>query len=84
MVAKEMLEGEFSPEALRDWQRDSRGSFFWTELHELFARGISEMRAAAKEGNVVNTAYVAGKTDVVEEVLQLVDLIIQEREDKKP
>lgn len=80
---KQMELTEFSPEALRDWQRDPRGAYFWTELHELFAKGISEMRAASQKGDAVQTAYIAGKTDVVEEVLQLVDLIIdQKKEDE--
>jgi hypothetical protein len=75
---------EFSPEALRDWQRDPRGAYFWTELHELFAKGIAEMRVTGRKGDAIQTAYVSGKTDVVEEVLQLVDLIIQEKQEAKP
>jgi hypothetical protein len=74
---------EFSPESLREWERDKRGEPFFEELRRLFAKGIAEVREASRKGDAVQTAYYTGKTDVVEEVLQLVDIIIQEKQEEK-
>lgn len=77
----EAMAEEFDADNLRDWQRDDRGVAFWAKLKLLFSVGVSETRSAARNGNPVDSAYRAGKTDVIEEVLQLVDLMIQEKKE---
>jgi hypothetical protein len=77
---EEMAE-DFDTDDLRDWQKDERGRAFWAKLRVLFSVGISEQRSAARVGNPVESAYRAGKTDVIEETLQLIDLMIQEKKE---
>jgi hypothetical protein len=73
---------DFDSDELRDWGQDRRGQAFWANLKLLFSLGVSEQRDAARNGESVKAAYSAGKTDVIEEVLQMIDLMIQDKKKK--
>ena len=70
---------QVSPDAFIAWQKDPNGTEFWQEIREMFAKRASALRNAVREGNVHQAAIHSSAMDVLEEVLQLPDVLIQER-----
>jgi hypothetical protein len=69
---------EFSPEDLRQWQKDPKGAVFWESIRGMFADGVTNLRRAAAKGDPIESARYASHAETLEEVLNLPDLIIQQ------
>lgn len=70
----------FSPESFREWAKDPRGALFWETLREKVNDGFSRLRALARLGDGVKSAYEAGLVDAAEEIMtDFVDRIVEEQ-----
>lgn len=77
---------EFSKESLEDlkaWAKDPKGAPFWETIREMFADGITDLRAEGRKGDAVKMARFSAHTDTLEEILDLPALIIQNHAEGK-
>lgn len=70
---------EFSIEDLRRWRQDPKGAPFWKAVEDRYAAGVHGMRQETRKGNLNEATYHAAQVDAAEEILQLVDVLIQEK-----
>lgn len=70
---------EWSTEDLRKWKDDPAGRPFWEALQQRFADGISYMRRAVEKGDLHEATKHATQVAAAEEILQLVDVLIDEK-----
>lgn len=79
----EQPDDSFSTEDLRRWENDDKGKPFWDALRKRFSDGISNMRREVRKGDLKEAVYHAAQVDAAEEILQLVDGLIDEKNSEK-
>jgi hypothetical protein len=70
-------------EDLKTWSKDPKGGPFWATIKQMFADGITDLRAEGRNGDAVKTMAFVAHTDTLEEILDLPSLIIQNNAEGK-
>lgn len=73
------LDQDFDPTALRDWRKNPDGAVFWREIELMKEDGTMDMRDAIKKGQLADAARFQGHVETLEEILNLVSILIDNR-----
>ena len=81
---KKSDEPEWTPEDLREWQIDKRGSRYWQELEEMANKRVQGITDALDAKDTQSAIQLNGELNGIKEAMQAVDLIIAEETEEEP